>query len=169
MKTLTGILRLTVVLFGLLLLAPGLKAQKGDIYGGLGLNFTSDIGAAGISLEGVYVINSTWEGAVSYTYIFEKDMVNWSLLNFDAHYLFNSTEENKIYGIGGLNITFFSVDFGTIMGYDTGSTTGSEMGLNIGVGDRYKLSDNLHLMGELTYTLGGANFVNIGVGVLYNF
>ena len=48
-------------------------------------------------------------------------------------------------------------------------SSGSEIGFNIGIGGRYALTESLYLNGEAKYTLGGADYFNVGVGLLYHF
>jgi hypothetical protein len=56
---------------------------------------------------------------------------------------------------------------GFAKGQPANESTGSEIGLNIRVGVRKSLNDKLNLMGDVKYTLGEANYLNIKVGVLF--
>lgn len=141
----------------------------------MGLSYASNIGSPGISAKGVYLIDDTWEASAGFTYLFEKDYTNWSLLDLDGHYVFNSDDSKTLYGLAGLNFTFWKIDMAT--DYDEGygdlfggfELSGTEVGINLGAGGRFALSDKLNLFGEVKYTIGGFNFLNLGAGVLYSF
>lgn len=171
MKRVNVLLKVGVALLVLAILPFTVKAQDSKILGGMGLNYSSDISSIGLSAKGVYLIDDTWEGAASFTYLFESNYTNWSMLDFDGHYVLSADDTKVFYGLGGLNFTFWKVkldsEFGDFFG--DSNITGSEVGFNVGAGGRYKLSDNIHLVGEMKYTIGGFNFFTIGAGVLYHF
>lgn len=52
---------------------------------------------------------------------------------------------------------------------NNGITDTDELGLNLGTGMRYQLSDKIYLNPELKYTVGNASYLSISVGLLYNF
>ncbi len=171
MKKVSTLLKAGAIVFVMALLPTTVKAQDSKILGGLGLNYSSDISSIGISAKGVYLIDDTWEGAASFTYLFESNYTNWSMLDLDGHYVFSSDDSRMFYALGGLNFTFWKIkmasEFGTLFG--NSNISGSEVGINIGAGGRYKLSNKLHLVGEAKYTIGGFNFFTLGAGVLYHF
>lgn len=148
------------------------QAQDSKIMAGAGLTYATDISTMGISAKGVYLVNDTWEIAPSFTYYLKKNNVNWSTLDFDAHYVFSADDKNTFYAIGGLNVTFwkFKMD-GALDDYFGGSfdASGSDVGVNIGVGSRFAISDKMYFNADLKYTIGNANYLSAGVGVLYHF
>lgn len=174
-----------------------IKAQQSKIMAGGGLDYASEIKNIGLSLKGVYLINDNWEGAAGFTYYFKKNYTTWSALNFDGHYVFSANETMNFYALGGLNVTFYKIKIDGVT-YDLGSewgteypvdeyseynpyaelqsslnssleSSGSEVGVNVGIGGRYALTESLYLNGEAKYTIGGADYFNIGVGILYHF
>ncbi|RKE03641.1 outer membrane beta-barrel protein [Marinifilum flexuosum] len=159
------------------------KAQDSKVMVGAGLGYATDISNLGIFAKGVYMVNDTWEIAPSFTYYFKKDYTNWSSLDFNGQYVFSANEKNSFYAIGGLNLTFWKVklessDFGVDDEYLEGvgdlisselESNGSDVGVNIGVGSRFALSDKMYFNADIKYTLGGANYLSMGVGILYNF
>jgi len=49
------------------------------------------------------------------------------------------------------------------------SESGTETGLNLGVGANYKLSDKLNLAPEIRYTIMNGSYLRIGASVQYFF
>ncbi|MDE5418247.1 porin family protein [Labilibaculum sp. DW002] len=156
------------------------QAQDSKIMAGAGLKYATDISTMGIEAKGVYLASDTWEIAPAFTYYFKKNNVNWSTLDFDGHYVFSSDDKSTFYAIGGLNVTFwkFKMDgvssgsseldemFGGLSDLDA---SGSDVGVNIGVGSRFAISDKMYFNADLKYTIGNANYLSAGVGVLYHF
>ena len=156
------------------------QAQDSKILAGAGLKYATDISTMGIEAKGVYLASDTWEIAPAFTYYFKKNNLNWSTLDFDAHYVFSADDKNTFYAIGGLNVTFwkFKVDGlselddlfeGSGLGGSGFDSSGSDVGVNIGVGSRFAISDKMYFNADLKYTIGNANYLSAGVGVLYHF
>lgn len=165
MKNLLRSVVIAVVLFA----AGQANAQ---ISAGAGVVFGSDINNIGFSINGKYVINETWAAAPAFTFFLEKDYVSWSVLDLDVNYqLTNIDKLGGLYAIGGLNMTFWKVDFGDEYDDYFGGldATGSDIGINLGLGLDVPLTEQLVLAPELRYTLGGANFFRAGVKLLYAF
>jgi opacity protein-like surface antigen len=166
MKNLLRSVVIAVVLFA----AGQANAQ---ISAGAGVVFGSDINNIGFSINGKYVINETWAAAPAFTFFLEKDYVSWSVLDLDVNYqLTNIDKLGSLYAIGGLNMTFWKIDFGDefedVWGFGV-NETGSDIGVNLGLGLDVPLTEQLVLAPELRYTLGGANFFRAGVKLLYAF
>jgi len=187
-------IKMYLVLGVLCVLGLTAKAQDSKFMLGAGLDYATDIDNLGIHLKGLYLISDDWEADAGYTYYFKKNYTNWSALDFNGHYVFTSSDKGVLYALAGLNVTFYKIKYDDIIGdytneYDdyygeyygdeysdlmVGMTSdmeakGSEVGLNIGLGGRMGLSDNLFLSGEIKYTLGGADYLNIGAGLMYCF
>ena len=138
---------------------------------GAGIVYGTNISNVGFSVNGKYEINEQWSAAPSFTYFLKKDYVNWSALDLDANYQLTELENiGGLYAIGGLNLTFYKIkynfDFGEY-GSSSGSATGSDAGVNLGLGLNVPAGDNLAIAPEIRYTLGGANYLRIGVKVLF--
>lgn len=144
-----------------------------QISAGAGVVFGSDINNIGFSLNGKYAFNETWAAAPSFTFFLKKDNVSWSVLDLDANYQITTIDNvGGLYAIGGLNMTFWKVDFGKAFEDFFGSdatSTGSDIGVNLGIGLDVPLSQQIMLAPEARYTFGGANFFRIGVKLLYAF
>nr|WP_319397521.1 hypothetical protein [uncultured Carboxylicivirga sp.] len=190
-------IKMYLVLGALCVLGLTAKAQDSKFMLGAGLDYATEIDNLGIHLKGLYLINDAWEADAGYTYYFKKNYTNWSSLDFNGHYVFTSSDKGVLYALAGLNVTFYKMELGDLMGdYTSGyddyyndyygdeysdliggmasltsdmESKGSEVGVNIGLGGRMGLSDNLFLSGEIKYTLGGADYLNIGAGLMYCF
>lgn len=167
--------RLTLVLL-IAFVSLDTYAQTFDVSrlrAGAGFVYASDINNIGITFNGVYNFNNAWEGALSITHIFPKDELKYTILDFDAHYIFyKANEELNFYGIGGLALTFWKLDLPTytIGGVRFGgSTNGSDIGLNVGAGMNYKLTDFLNLAPEVRLTISDESYARIGATVQYMF
>ena len=163
MKTFVKFFFVAMILFSF----SGLKAQ---FSGGLGLVYGSNINNIGITLNGHYEFNEQWSAAPAFTYFLKKDYVSWSALDLDVNYQFSELENiGKLYGIGGLNMTFYKWDYDFGIYGDGGSVTGSEIGLNLGIGLSVPVSEKMLVAPEIKYTVGGANYLRIGAKVMLGF
>ncbi|WP_075604032.1 outer membrane beta-barrel protein [Saccharicrinis aurantiacus] len=150
---------------------------------GGGLVYATDIGNIGINLNAAYSITEEWEGAFAFSHIFRKDYTSFNVIDLDGHYIFHVEDEKlSFYGIGGLGFTFWNVDVPTqtitenvpmfgemtmeVPGY---KDNGSKVGLNIGIGANYKLSETLNLAPEMRYTIMNGGYLRIGASVQYLF
>ncbi|MCU4155607.1 outer membrane beta-barrel protein [Carboxylicivirga sp. A043] len=182
------------LLIGLVTMVSIASAQESKIMAGGGLTYATDIDNIGINIKGLYMINETWEADGGFTYFFEKNNMNYSALDFNGHYVFMNNEGTCLYGLAGINITFYKFDYGNAVssayneyvdeyseyaeyiGYEgysplglTGESKGSEFGFNIGAGGRMPISDALFLTGEVKYTLGDLDYFSINAGIMYQF
>lgn len=167
-----------IVLVLALVLSANVFAQQFDLtklrVGG-GLVYASEISNLGINLNGAYAITEEWEGALGFSHIFKKDHQTYNILDFDAHYIFHQQDENlNFYGLAGLGFTFWKATIPSINlgnGYSTpsASTSGTEVGLNLGIGANYKLTETLNLAPELRYTIMDGSYLRIGASIQYLF
>ncbi|WP_010662763.1 outer membrane beta-barrel protein [Marinilabilia salmonicolor] len=160
------------------LLCGSLFAQSFDsskLRAGAGFFYTSEIQNMGLTLNGVYEIDETWEGSLGFTHVFEKDNLNWNMLDLDGHYIFHEESDDlNIYGLAGLSFTFWKVtipamDLGMFGSTDEQEETGSEIGLNLGIGANYRIADNLNLAPELRYTIIDGSYFRLGATLQYMF
>jgi len=155
----------TILLFA----TSNLKAQ---IKVGGGVAYGTNISSIGISGNGEYAINESWEAAAGFTYFFEQNYLSWSALDLDAHYTFTEIEGfGKLYGIAGLNMLFFNykipeVDLGEYGSYGGSSGTSSSAGLNLGIGTKIPINEKITLAPELKYAIGN-NFIQISAKVFF--
>lgn len=159
------------VVIAVILFAAG--QANAQISAGAGVVFGSDINNVGFSINGKYAFNETWAVAPSFTFFLKKDYVSWSVLDIDANYQITTIDKlGGLYALGGLNLTFWKIDFGDEFDDVWGggfNATGSDVGVNLGLGIDIPLSEQLMLAPEVRYTLGGANFFRVGVKLMYAF
>lgn len=149
---------------------------KAQISAGPGVIYGSDINNIGFSINGKYEFTEKWSAAPSFTYFLKKDYVNWSALDLDANYQITEIENiGGLYAIGGLNLTFWKVkydydlDFGEFGSYsDSGSATGSDAGINLGLGLNVPVNEKIAIAPEIRYTFGGANYMRMGIKVMFS-
>ncbi len=172
-----------MILALVLIVGLGAKAQRGDILAGGGLGYASNLNKPGIFIGGVYKITPEWEGAADFTYFFPKKTewnyykhtYTWSALNLNAHYVFYNENEIEAYGLGGLSILFSTSKtkyIGPADNYYKGrsyNATGSNVGLNLGAGGRYQLSDNLYAVAELKFVIVTGSYFQVNAGLQYKF
>lgn len=95
------------------------------------------------------------------------------MLDLDAHYYFYSTETMKFYGLGGLSLNFWKVTIPAMSygGFTSPETTASDsnIGLNIGVGMKYDISEQLSILPEMRFTIAEGSFFRIGATAQYKF
>lgn len=163
----------SIVLVFALILSCNLFAQSFDsskIRAGAGLVYATDISNIGININGVYAFTEQWEGAFGYSHIFEKNYLSFNIFDFDAHYVFHQQDDRmNFYGIGGLSITSMKWDFPDLGFGVGGSTSDSNVGLNLGVGMNYLLSDKLNLAPEARFTIRDGSYFRIGASLQYLF
>lgn len=171
-------MRRSIILLLAIVLSANIFAQKfnkENLRVGAGLVYATEIGNIGINFNGAYAFTEQWESSLGFSHIFEKDYVRYNVLDLDAHYVFYQHDEKlNVYGLAGLGFTFWKV---TIPAMDLGwgvttpeeSATGTETGLNLGVGANYSLSDNLNLAPEIRYTIMDGSYLRIGASVQYLF
>jgi len=167
------ILLINIILF----FSANLFSQGFDIThlrAGVGFIYASGINTTGITFNGSYKITDRWEGAVSFNHISEKNNISWNLLDFDGHYVFfNDNDKFNAYGLAGMSITMWKLTVPdiTIMGYTVPgyTSTGSNAGMNLGLGANYRLTDHLNLEPELRYTFISGSYVRIGATLQYTF
>ncbi|MCF8373873.1 MAG: outer membrane beta-barrel protein [Bacteroidales bacterium] len=158
-------------LFAVTILVFTFSKTDAQISVGAGLVYGTDISNIGFTLNGKYEFNEKWSAAPSFTIFLKKDYVNWSALDLDANYQIMEIENiGGLYAIGGINMTFFKIKYDDIYsglpGLDN-SVTGSEMGINLGVGIDIPVTEKITVAPELKYTIGGFNYLHIGAKALY--
>jgi len=136
---------------------------------GIGVHYGTDISNIGFSINGKYQINEQWSAAPSFTLFLKKDYVTWSALDLDANYKITEIEKvGGLYGLAGLNMTFYKIKVEYI-GIESESVTGTEIGLNLGLGLDIPINDKIAVAPEVRYTVGGANYLRMGAKVMYAF
>ena len=145
---------------------------------GAGASYAFDPELLGITLKGQYNVTEQIRPEASFTYFFEKNNVkSWA---FDANfqYLFDLGTVN-VYPLAGLSYIHYSIDVPNMpVSYNDeieivggNSTSDGKLGINLGGGVEYPISENLSLGAELKLCLNklyGDSSLVLGLGVTGN-
>jgi len=160
-------------------------AQKGDKSLGLNWGYGTEIKSVALGAKFNYSITDPIEVSPSFNYFLKKDGTSAWEINADVHYLFYVTERIAVYPLAGLTVTGwktsynnsdlddFKDEWGDLMedeDFDSGSSSTSKFGLNLGGGIKYNLTEKVSLGAELKYSLiSDFDQVVIGVNLAYKF
>ena len=161
------------------LLSIGAYAQKGQTYLGGQLAYPTDIESLGIGVKGGYGITDALRAQATFDYFLKKNNVSWWDLNLDVHYLFPLGNNIKVYPLAGLTYLRGSVDGftqtvntpdGNITVGNNESYSDGNLGLNLGGGFQYDLTDQLVLKAEVkVQIIKNTNQGVISAGLAYKF
>ncbi len=167
---------LTAFLFMIGMFTMFSSQASAQLWFGGGLAYGEGIENLGLQANGHLVVNEENKirlGA-DVTYFFGDKVnsgdteikTNLFAINFNGHYMLVSSDALILYGIGGLNIGFVSIDVDGPGSQFLGlvNTTSTEIGLNIGGGVEYGVEFG-RIYAELKYILGGFDQLVIGAGV----
>lgn len=96
-------------------------------------------------------------------FYFPEEDVNLLEINGNVNYYFYNHDIFEFYGLGGLNITRVSWDYGNDV---DGSET--ELGLNLGGGINFEVGKSFVPFSELRFTLGDFDQFVISAGLKFN-
>ena len=161
------------------LLSIGAYAQKGQAYLGGQLAYPTEIESLGIGVKGGYGITDAIRAQATFDYFLKKNNVSWWDLNLDVHYLFPLGNNIKVYPLAGLTYLRGSVDGftqtvntpdGNITVGNNESYSDGNLGLNLGGGFQYDLTDKLVLNAEVKFQIiKNTNQGVISAGLAYKF
>lgn len=163
-------------------------AQKGDMAGGIQLNYGTQIESVGIGVKYQYGITDAIRIEPSFDYYFGKGGGNMFDFNVNAHYLFGVAPKIHVYPLAGLGYTSWKVGEVSIE-YDGGTNWGGQdyseypgderpssssrtgkIAINLGAGVEYQLATNIAINAELKYQIiSNFNQLVAGIGVVYKF
>jgi len=169
------------------------NAQFTKLGGGIafssGFHFNNESGSdhrsgiVGPSLKAIYEITLPLHISPSFTYFFphvtktefgtgeeSKVRVSSMMVDINGHYVFNSLDRFEFYALAGLDIDFARIRWiSTFAGttYKSGETD-NVLGLNLGAGTYFKLTDQFDLYGEAKYLLSRYDHFIFNVGMLIN-
>ncbi len=129
-------------------------AEQGDKAFGVNLNYGlhSDYKNLGLGVKGQYEFIDNVRGEASFNYYLKKDNVSMWELNANVHYLFRITDEVTLYPLAGLTMLTAKVESANFGGIKS-SASDTNIGLNLGAGIEYPLSDSVKLNGEIKYQI----------------
>jgi opacity protein-like surface antigen len=104
---------------------------------------------------------------------FENESPSQICLDLDGNYYFMKEGDLSIFGLVGLNIAYASqlttqtyFDYESYFDYEYYSDKKFLIGINLGGGVQYPLSDKIKGFAELKYTLGSISQLTLSAGVL---
>lgn len=165
------------------LITLGASAQKGEQNVGAHVLYGTDASNIGIGVKYQNNITDAIRLEAVGNYYLKTDGFSMFDVNVNGHYLFPLSDKLTVYPLVGINYThwkqesFIDFEFGEEwsewLGEDANEKydvdiKDSSIGLNIGGGVQYKLSDKVRIGAELKYqTISGASTAVIGAGVTF--
>ena len=134
--------KLMILISMMFFIMSSASAQKGIQAFGVNLGYGSEIESASIGVKYQYNITNNIRLEPSANYFFEKRGVDMFDFNANAHYLIPTENNIRLYPLAGL--TFTRWDLGKVA---------NRLGLNIGGGAEFDVSDNLFVNMELKYQI----------------
>lgn len=144
------------------------SAQKGSKAVGFNLGYGTEVETLSLGVKGLYGITDRIEGEASFNYFLKSN--GWTMwnINADAHYLFPLQEKLTVYPIAGLSYVHVGFDYEDEFVEASGSD--GKIGLNLGGGIRYNVTNNIDLNAEIKYQIVSVyDQLLLSVGVVYNF
>lgn len=155
------------------LVTLGASAQKGEQNVGAHVLYGTDAGNIGFGVKYQNSITDAIRLEAVGDYYLKTDGFSMFDVNVNGHYLFPLSDKFTVYPLVGINYTSWkqenAVSFGEKYKDDNIDIKDTSIGLNIGGGIQYKLTDKIRIGAELKYqTISGAmSTVIIGAGVTY--
>ena len=128
-------------------------AQQGEISIGGNITYGFDAKKLGIGPKFQYRIDENWRGEASLNYFFKKDDVTAWDANANIHYLIPLPHEFTLYPLGGLTYYHVSTEVEAIVDehHTTISSSDGKLGLNLGCGIEYPITEKFKATGEMKY------------------
>jgi opacity protein-like surface antigen len=158
--------------------------EKGDFAGGIhgGPTFThfeflcykENVTRFSFGIFGQYNLSNHWRMELAADYSPKKNDVKFWQAGLDFHYIINVSDNFKIYPLAGFAIQYIpgytTVDDTKNSHIETTVDSGTDFGVEFGLGLQYNLGSNYFISGEYKYQPGlfGDNH-NIMLGVGYRF
>ena len=159
------------------------SAQKGENSIGVHALYGTDAGNIGFGVKYQNSITDAIRLEAVGDYYLKTDGFSMFDVNVNGHYLFPLSDKFTVYPLVGINYTswkqesLIDYEFGEELNEWLGENANekydvdikdSSIGLNIGGGIQYKLSDKVRIGAELKYqTISGASTAVIGAGVTF--
>lgn len=162
------------LVFCVALVSIAASAQKGEHNIGAQVLYGTDASNFGVGVKYQYNVTNAIRLEAVGDYYFETDGFSMFDVNVNGHYLFHFSKFT-VYPLVGINFTHWKQNIPSILvegdygeyGGDT-DIKDSSIGLNIGGGVQYRLTDKFRIGAEIKYqTVSGASTAVIGLGVTY--
>lgn len=141
------------------------QVHQGETAVGANLVYGSEIESLGLGARFQYGILDQLRAEVGFNGFFEHNHTSWWDVNFNAHYLVGLWNERLyIYPLAGLNYSMAKVKDNGI------SDEENHVGLNLGAGIEYELTDHFGVNLEYRHTIiRKVDQGVIGLGINYKF
>lgn len=160
---------LTVLLAGVISLAANAQTRVGGLLG-----FGSEIESLALGGVAEFMIKENMGISPQLVFFFGKSQndVKTSMWEINGNFNYYFMQDNvDLYGIAGLNLANWKVkyDLSGFPGFDDYSSTGTELGLNLGLGANFQVSnDKILPFAELKYVISDFDQLCIFAGVKFN-
>ena len=129
-------------------------SAKGEKAIGINVAYGKEVNNWGVGINGQYNFTNTIQGDVYADYFFKTDCTSLLDIGFNLHFLFSVGDRMQIYPLIGITFTDWMFDFeDDELPEDDDSWTETKLGMNIGGGYKYRLTDKLHIFVEAKYQL----------------
>ena len=165
---------LAILLIGMV---ATVKSYGQITYVGAAGHYGTAIKEFGVGANALYTINEKIDIAPGLVYFFphKADYLDgyikntWWAINVDGHYIPVETSFFHAYGLMGLNFTSVEVknDYTFLEKRFKDRKTTLELGLNIGGGIKFNLTEKIAPFAEAKYTLGEADQLVFSLGILF--
>ena len=153
------------------LITLGASAQKGEQNVGAHVLYGTDASNIGIGVKYQNNITDVIRLEAVGDYYLKTDGFSMFDVNVNGHYLFPLSDKVIAYPLVGINYTSWKqdyIEYGDEEEHWSPEVKDSSIGLNLGGGIQYKLTDKIRMGAELKYqTISGASTAVIGVGVTF--
>ncbi len=135
------------------------QATQGDLATGVNLVYGFGIKSLGLGAKFQYTPIDHLRAEAGFNYYFKKDFQTMFDVNLNAHYLINVHQDNLyVYPLAGLcfaSVTFDEKGAAKKWGDAAGEKFDdvNRLGLNLGAGVQYQLTENIGLTFEYRYTV----------------
>lgn len=137
------------------------QVHQGETAAGINLVYGSEIESMGIGARFQYGVLDQLRAEVGFNYFFEHNRRSWWDVNLNAHWLVGLwNEQLYIYPLAGVNYTMTK----------EGSDEENHVGLNLGAGLEYEITDHFGVNFEYRHTIIRKVDQGVfGLGVNYKF
>lgn len=158
------------------LMTVSVSAQKGEKAIGLSLGYGTEVKNLAIGAKFNYNITDPIQLSPSFNYFLKKDGVSAWEINADVHYLFSIAENLNLYPLAGLSFIGSKFSYGDVSGLEEylgveveDSGTSTNIGLNLGGGVSYGITDNISIGAELKYSISDFDQLVLSANIMYKF
>lgn len=129
----------------------GLVNPSGTNYLGVNASYATDFDGVGLGLKVNHQFPRNFRLEFSGDYFFKHDNVSFWDLNANLHYLFPIGSNFTLYPLGGLTFTSYHFSTPAYPGVPSVSDTSNHLGVNIGGGVQYNITQDWAINAEMKY------------------